>query len=87
MEQLFRVYLHTQNDESVREYIVTAISPEQAAERALQHVKASNLGKPGRSQFESQALTSVLAVTPTSQPHCLMIHSFPAAAIRQIMGH
>ena len=86
MEQLYRVYLHTKDDESVREYIVTAPNETEATERAIRHIKESNLGKSGRSQADAQALTSVLAVTPTSKPHCLMIHSFPAAAMRQMVN-
>lgn len=85
MEQLYRVYLHTRGDESIREYIVTACDEQDAADRAIQHVKSSNLHKPGRPQADSQALTLVLAVTPTSKPYCLMIHSFPAAAMHQIV--
>jgi hypothetical protein len=37
---LFRVYLHTQGDESVHELIVTAEDRIQAEARALNHVKA-----------------------------------------------
>ena len=86
MEQLYRVYLHTKDDESVRECIVTAPNETEAAARAIRHVNDSNLGKSGRSQADAQALTLVLAVTPTSKPHCLVIHSFPAAAMRQMVN-
>ena len=76
-ERLFRVYLHTDGDESVREYIVTATNEDEARARALRHVKSANLSKGERSQEESRVLTEVLAVAPTSKRHCLMIHSVP----------
>lgn len=83
-DQLYRVYLHTQGDESVREYIVTAANEQQAKDRALHHVKAANSGKGERSQATSQSLTEILAITPTSKPHCLMIHSIPATVIAHL---
>ncbi len=84
MEKLFRVYLHTQGDESVREFVVTASSEKQAKERALDHVKAANQGKGARSKTTSESLTDILAVRPTSRPHCLMIHSIPLAVVDRL---
>ncbi len=83
-DRLYRVYLHTNKDESIRELIVTADSETQAKDRALAHVKASNQGKGSRSKTTSKNLTSVLAVTPTSKKHCLVIHSIPAAVISNV---
>lgn len=84
MERLFRVYVHTQDDESVREFIITASNEEQARERALDHVKAANQGKGDRSKALSERLTKILAVRPTSRPHCLMIHSIPLAVVDRL---
>lgn len=84
MERLFRVYVHTRGDESVRELVVTASSEKQARERALDHVKAANQGKGDRSKVESERLTEILAVRPTSRPHCLMIHSIPRAVVDRL---
>lgn len=83
-DRLYRVYLHTEKDESIRELIVTADSEKQAKDRALAHVKASNQGKGSRSKKTSEKLTKVLAVTPTSKKHCLVIHSIPAAVISNV---
>ena len=83
-DRLYGVYLHTNKDESIRELIVTADSETQAKDRALAHVKASNQGKGSRSKTTSKNLTSVLAVTPTSKKHCLVIHSIPAAVISNV---
>ena len=83
-DRLYRVYLHTDKDESMREVIVTADSKAQAESRALAHVKASNQGKGSRSKTTSEKLTKVLAVTPTSKKHCLVIHSIPAAVISNV---
>jgi len=80
-ERLFRVYVHTQNDESIRELVVTAEDADQAKERALKHVKASNPTKGTRSKAASRRVTKILAVTPTSKKHCLAIHSIPAAVV------
>ena len=82
--RLFRVYLHTEGDESVHELIVTAEDREQAEARALDHVKAGNLGKGKRTQKESKNLTTILAIKKTSKPHCLEIHSIPAAAFSKL---
>lgn len=83
-DRLYRVYLHTDKDESIREVIVTADSKAQAESRALAHVKASNQGKGSRSKTTSAKLTKVLAVTPTSKKYCLVIHSIPAAVISNV---
>ncbi len=83
--RLFRVYMRTQDHELVRELIVTAPDEELAVERAYEHVKAANRGKGDRSKEESENLTEVLAVVPTSKPHCLRISEMPAAAVRQIV--
>lgn len=83
-ERLYRVFMHTQDDESVREVIVTADGKKQAEERALNHVKASNQGKGSRSKVASAKLTQILAVAPTSKKHCLVIHSIPAAIVSTV---
>lgn len=83
-DRLYRVYLHTDKDESIRELIVTADSEAQAKDRALAHVKASNQGKGSRSKTTSKKLTNVLAVTPTSKKHCLVIHSIPTSVISNV---
>ena len=85
MERLFRVYMHTTDHELVRELIVTAEDADQAAERAYEHVKAANQGKGDRSKEESENLTDILAIVPTSRPHALRISEIPAAAVRQIV--
>lgn len=81
VDRLYRVYLHTSNDESIRELIVTAKDETQAKDRALKHVKASNPTKGSRSKKTAEKLTSILAVTPTSRKYCLAIHSIPAAVV------
>lgn len=83
--RLFRVYMHTVDHELVRELIVTAVDEDQAAERAYEHVKAANQGKGERSKEESESLTDILAIFPTSKPHCLRINEVPAGAVRQIV--
>lgn len=86
MERLFRVFMHTEGHELVRELIVTAENEEQAAERAYDHVKAANLGKGERSKEESESLSDILAIVPTSKPHALRISEIPAAAVRQLIA-
>ena len=84
-ERLFRVFMHTQGHELVRELIITAISEDQAAERAYEHVKAANQGKGDRSKEESENLSDILAIVPTSRPHALRISEIPEAAVRQLV--
>lgn len=85
MDRLFRVYMHTEGHELVRELVVTAENEEKAAERAYDHVKAGNLGKGDRSKEESENLTDILAIVPTSQPYALRISEVPARAVSQIV--
>jgi hypothetical protein len=82
--RLFRVWRHTEGDESMHEIVVVASSPEEAKENALAHVKATNPGKPGRTQEESKALTKVLSVKPVRHKTCLEISQVPVAAIKAI---
>lgn len=86
MERLFRVFMHTAGHELVRELIVTAENEDQAATRAYEHVKASNQGKGDRSKEESENMSDILAIVPTSKPHALRINEIPAAAVRQIVA-
>lgn len=83
-ERLYRVYLQTNGHELTREFIVTATDSAQAHERALEHVKASNISKGERTKEESVSQTQVLAVVPTTQRHALCINEIPSAAVRQI---
>lgn len=85
MERLYRVFMQTNGHELIRELIVTANNPEQAAERAYEHVKANNPGKGDRSKDESEDNSEILAIVPTTKPHALRINEIPAAAVRQIV--
>ena len=82
--RLFRVWRHTEGDESMHEIVVVASSPEEAKANALAHVKATNLGKSGRTQAESKALTKVLSVKRVGHKTCLEISQVPVAAIKAI---
>lgn len=82
--RLYRVWRHTEGDESMHEIIVVATSPEEAKENALGHVKATNPGKPGRTQEESKALTKVLSVKRVGHKTCLEFSKVPVAAIKAI---
>jgi hypothetical protein len=82
--RLYRVWRHTKGDESMHEIVVVASSPEEAKSNALAHVKATNLGKSGRTQDESKALTKVLSVKRVGHKTCLEISKVPVAAIRAI---
>lgn len=87
MERLFRVFMHTEGHELVRELIVTAANAGEAELRAYEHVKAANPGKGDRSKEESEAESVILAIVPTSKPHALRISEIPAAAVRQIVAN
>ena len=82
--RLYRVWRHTKGDESMREFIVLASSPEAAEENALSHVKATNKGKGSRSKETSKDLTKVLSVKRVGHKSCLEISQVPVAAIRAI---
>lgn len=86
MERLFRVFVHTEGDESIHEVIVTAENRNHAEERARSHVKASNPGK-GRNAAAAQKVTKILAVRATTKHHCLEIGVIPMAAVRELMRH
>lgn len=82
--RLYRVWRHTEGDESMHEFVVIASSPEEAKANALDHVKATNQGKPGRSKEESEALTKVVSVKRVGHKKCLQISTVPVAAIKAI---
>ena len=84
-ERLYRVFMQTNGHELVRELIVTACDDKQAEERAYEHVKANNGGKGDRTKDESEELSEILAIVPTTKPHALRISEIPAAAVRQIV--
>lgn len=86
MPRLFRVWRHTEGDESMHEIIVIASSAKEAEENALSHVKASNQGKGGRSKATSASLTRILSVKPVRQKLCLEISKVPVEAIKKIKG-
>lgn len=83
--RLYRVWRRTAGDESMHEIIVIASSAEQAEERALEHVKATNApGKGGRSKADSKKLTEILSVKAVNHRLCLEISTVPVAAIKRI---
>ncbi|MDD3676380.1 hypothetical protein [Thauera propionica] len=83
--RLFRVYMRTKDHELVRELIVTATNEAEARERAIHHVKDANKKKGKRTKKTSEDLTKILAIVPTSKPHCLRVSEMPAAAVRQLI--
>ncbi|MBE7422771.1 MAG: hypothetical protein HS110_10150 [Zoogloeaceae bacterium] len=83
--RLYRVWRRTADDESMHEIIVIASSAEQAKDRALEHVKATNApGKGGRSKADSKKLTEILSVKTVNHRFCLEISKVPVAAIKRI---
>lgn len=82
--RLYRVWRHTEGDESMHEIVVLAASPEEAEANALSHVKATNQGKGSRSKKTSENLTQVLSVKRVGHKSCLEISQVPVAAIKAI---
>lgn len=82
---LYRVYTHTEGDESVSERLVEAESVREASDKAIGNVKDQNLGKPGKTQAESQANTRVLAVKKCGKNGVLTINRFPLAVAEAFM--
>ncbi len=82
---LYRVYTHTEGDESVSERLVEAASVGEAESKAIGNVKDQNPGKPGKSQAESQAGTRVLAVKRCGKNGVLTINRFPLAVVEALM--
>lgn len=82
--RLYRVWRRTAGDESMHEIIVIASSAEQAEERALEHVKATNAPGKGRSKTDSKKLTEILSVKAVNHRLCLEISTVPVAAIKRI---
>ena len=83
---LYRVYTHTEGDESVSERLVEADSAKEAREKAIGNVKDQNPGKPGKTQAESQADTRVLAVKKAGKNGVLTINRFPLAVVEALMN-
>jgi len=82
---LYRVYTHTEGDESVSERVVEANSAKDAHAKAIANVKDQNLGKGGTTQAEAQANTRVLAVKKCGKNGVLTINRFPLAVVEALM--
>ena len=82
---LYRVYTHTEGDESVSERVVEAGSIIEASNKAIANVKDQNPGKGVKTQAEAQADTRVLAVKKCGKNGVLTINRFPLAVVEAFM--
>lgn len=83
---LWRVYTQTEGDESVTERLVCAKDKKEAADKAINNVKAQNLGRGDTSQQQSKFNTSVLAVKKCGKDGVLCTSRFPVAVIDALKG-
>lgn len=79
--ELWRVYTKTEGDESMTERLVSAKDKKEAREKALENVKAQNLGKGENSQAASQANTTVLAVKKAGKNGVLCTSRIPLSVL------
>lgn len=83
---LWRVYTQTEGDESVTERLVAAKDKKEAGEKALNNVKAQNLGKGDTSQQQSKFNTTVLAVKKAGKDGVLCTTRFPTSVLNAMKG-
>lgn len=84
--EVYKVYLHTEDDPHVSEMVVAASSKKEAESRALEHVKRSNPHKGDRTPEESKDLTKVLFVKRAGTNGCLVIHRVPLEVFKKVKG-
>lgn len=84
--EVYKVYLHTEDDPHVSEMVVAASSKKEAESRALEHVKRSNPHKGDRTPEESKDLTKVLFVKRAGTSGCLVIHRVPLEVFKKVKG-
>jgi len=87
VEQLWRVYSHTDGDESVSERIVTAASSVEAEKKAILNIGAQNIGKGLTDQATSQKNTHILCCKKAGKDGVLTINRIPVAAIQAMKGY
>ncbi len=82
--EVYKVYVHTEDDPHVSEMVVAASSKKEAEERALEHVKKSNPHKGYRAPEESKDLSKVLYVKRAGTNGCLVIHRVPLEVFKRV---
>jgi hypothetical protein len=84
--EVYKVYVHTEEDPHVSEMVVAATSKKEAESRALAHVKKSNPYKGHRAPGVSQDLSKVLYVKRAGTNGCLVIHRVPLEVFKRVKG-
>lgn len=84
--EVYKVYIHTEDDPHVSEMVVAASSKKEAETRALEHVKRSNPHKGYRTTEESKDLTKVLYAKKAGTNGCLVIHRVPLEVFKRVKG-
>lgn len=82
--EVYKVYIHTEDDPHVSEMVVAASSRKEAEARALGHVKRSNPYKGYRAPEESKDLTKVLYSKKAGTNGCLVIHRVPLEVFKRV---
>lgn len=74
---VYKVYIHTEEDPHVSEVVVAAESKEHAETRALEHVKKANPHKGERTPQQAKEKTRVLFAKAAGKDGCIVIHRIP----------
>lgn len=82
--KLYRVYTHTQGDESITERLVSATGADDAQSKALTNVKAQNVGKGRTDQEDSQNNTTILSIKECGRNGVLCTNRFPLSSLSNI---
>lgn len=82
--EVYKVYIHTEDDPHVSEMVVAANSKKEAESRALEHVKKANPHKGYRAPEESKDLTRVLFSKKAGTSGCLVIHRVPFEVFKRV---
>lgn len=81
---VYKVYLHTEEDPHVSEIVVAADTKQDAEKKAVQHVKKSNPHKGNKTPEQSKKGTTVLCSKLTGKDGCIVIHRIPVEAFKKV---
>ncbi len=81
---VYKVYLHTEEDPHVSEVVVAAENKAEAEKKAIQHVKKNNPHKGTKSPAQSKKDTTVLDSRLTGKDGCIVIHRIPLEVFKKV---
>jgi hypothetical protein len=83
---VYKVYIHTEEDPAVSEVVVAADTKKEAEKKAIQHVKKNNPHKGKKTPEQSKKATTILFSKATGKDGCIVIHRVPLEVFKKVKG-